>query len=76
MQLAGPKIFIHFPHPFVYILVCASPLLTYPIIMSHTSLLCDVTSVDLMAALSTSVATMSSLDSYEFEITRLRIGAM
>ena len=40
--------------------------------MSRTSLLCDITLVDLMAALSTSVATMSSLDSYEFEIPRLR----
>ena len=76
MQLAGPKIVLHFPHPFVCILVCASPLLTYPIITSRTSLPCNVTLVDLMAALSTSVATMSSLDSYEFEITRLRIETM
>ena len=37
-----------------------STVLMCPTVMSRTSLLCDVTLVDLMAALSTSVATMSS----------------
>ena len=42
-------------------LVCVSPLIMYTIIMSHTLLPCNFTLVDLTAALSTGVATVSSL---------------
>ena len=37
--------------------------------VTHTSLPCNITLVDMMAALSTSVATMGS---YEFDMPRLR----
>ena len=56
---AGPNIALSFLRLFVC--TCASALITSAIITSHTLLPCDFTLVNLAAALSTDVATMSSL---------------
>ena len=59
-QPASSKVTLYFLRLFICILVCASAILTCPIITLRTSLPCDVTLVNLMAALSAST-TMSSL---------------
>jgi len=42
----GPKITLHFPHLFLSLYICASPLITCAIITSCTLLLCNLTLVD------------------------------
>ena len=58
---AGPKFAVRFLHLFVRLFVCVSGIIMCAIIMSHVLLPCDITLVDLTAALSTGVATMSTL---------------
>ena len=59
-RLAGLKIALCFPCLLVCLFVCISALITCAIITSHTLLPCDFTLVDLMAALSTGITTMSN----------------
>lgn len=56
-QPASPKVTLCFLCLFICILVCASAILTCPIITLHTLLPCDVTLVNLTAALCTSTTT-------------------
>lgn len=56
-QPASPKVTLCFLCLFICILVCASAILTCPIITLRTSLPCDVTLVNLTAALCTSTTT-------------------